>query len=79
MARHYSRGEASGVMTTVQMLGGALAIAVLGSALLDSDSYFVVFGITAGVTVVVWAAAFLLVERPARTSIPEGDLKARVG
>ncbi len=75
----HSRGEASGVMTTVQMLGGALAIAVLGSALLDTDSYVLIFGITAGVTIAVWAAAFLLVERPARTSIPEGDLKARVG
>ncbi len=61
-----SRGEASGVMTTVQMLGGALAIAVLGSALLDSDSYVPVFGITAGVTLAVLAAVFFLVERPAR-------------
>ena len=62
-----SRGEAGGVMTTVQMLGGSLAIAVLGSALLDSDSYGLVFGITAGVTIAVWLATYLLVEAdPAR-------------
>ena len=59
----HSRGEASGVMTTTQMLGGALAIAVLGSALLESESYVVVFGITTGVTLAAWATAFLLVER----------------
>lgn len=58
------RGEASGVASTGRQLGGVLAIPILGAALASGDSFALVFGITAAVTAAVWAAAFLLVERP---------------
>jgi EmrB/QacA subfamily drug resistance transporter len=60
------RGEVSGVASTGRQLGGVLAIPILGAALAGGDNFALVFGITAAVTVAVWVAAFLLVDRPQR-------------
>lgn len=59
------RGEASGVTSTGRQLGGTLAVAVLGAVLVSTNSYAAVFAISAAVTLAVWIAAFLLIERRA--------------
>jgi EmrB/QacA subfamily drug resistance transporter len=58
------RGEVAGVAATGRMLGGVLAVAVLGGVLVATDSYSAVFWLGAAVTAAVWVGAFLLVERP---------------
>lgn len=58
------RGEASGVLTTAQMLGGALAVPVLGAALLD-HGYTEVFWVTAGLALVTLVISFFTVRPPA--------------
>jgi EmrB/QacA subfamily drug resistance transporter len=60
------RGEASGVTTSGRMLGGTLAVAVLGAVLVSTGSFSAVFAIAAGVTAAVWVAAYLLIDHPAR-------------
>jgi EmrB/QacA subfamily drug resistance transporter len=60
-----SRGEAAGVAATARMLGGTLAVAILGSVLVATDSFAAVLWVTAGVTIAIWIAAYLLVERSA--------------
>ncbi len=60
-----SRGETAGVAATARMLGGTLAVAILGSVLVATGSFASVFWITAGVTIAVLIAAHLLVEQPA--------------
>jgi sugar phosphate permease len=59
-----SRGETAGVAATVRTLGGTLAVAILGSVLVATESFAAIFWITAGVTIAVLIAAYLLVERP---------------
>jgi MFS family permease len=66
------RGEVSGVTGTGRMLGSTLAVAVLGAVFVASGSFPAVFWIAAAVSATVWAAAFLLIERPppARDTAP---------
>jgi len=59
-----SRGETAGVAATARMLGGTLAVAILGSVLVATESFAAVFWITAGVLIAAWIAAYALVERP---------------
>lgn len=56
------RGEASGVTSTGRQLGGALAVAVLGAVLTSAGGFSAVFAVSAAITVVVWAAAYLLID-----------------
>ncbi len=57
-------GEAGGVLTTSQMLGGTLGISILGAILVDAGSYAAIFAVTAGVTAFAWIVCFLLMQRP---------------
>jgi len=65
------RGEVAGVASTGRMLGGTIAIATLGVVFVASESFALLFWIAAGVTVTVWVAAFLLLERP--LSVPRAE------
>jgi EmrB/QacA subfamily drug resistance transporter len=60
-------GQASGVNLSIQMLGGTIAIAVCGTLLVVTGSYWLVFLITGLCTLAAAFAARTLVERPART------------
>ena len=53
----------AGIQATGRQLGGTLAVAVLGSVLVTSDSFGAVFAIAAGVTLAVWITAFFTFER----------------
>jgi len=55
------RGEVAGIQTTGRQLGGTLAVAILGSILVTTDSFGAVFAIAAGVTFAVFIAAFLTI------------------
>jgi predicted MFS family arabinose efflux permease len=59
------RGEASGVTSTGRQLGGALAVAVLGAVQASAGGFAAVFVISAAITVAVWIAAYLLIDRRA--------------
>jgi EmrB/QacA subfamily drug resistance transporter len=59
------RGEASGVISTGRQLGGALAVAVLGAVQASAGGFAAVFAVSAAITVVVWLAAYLLIDRRA--------------
>jgi sugar phosphate permease len=59
------RGAASGVTSTGRMLGGGLAVAVLGAVLLSAGGFAAVFAVAAAVTVAVSVATYLLIDRPA--------------
>ncbi len=63
------RGEVAGVASTGRMLGGTLAIAILGALFVATESYSLLFGIAAGVTAAVWVAAFLLIDRRSASPI----------
>ncbi len=58
------RGEMAGIQATGRQLGGTLAVAVLGSILVTTNSFGAVFAIAAAVTLAVWITAFLTIERP---------------
>jgi EmrB/QacA subfamily drug resistance transporter len=58
------RGEASGVTSTGRQLGGALAVAVLGAVQTSAGGFAAVFAVAAAITVVVWFAAYLLIDPP---------------
>ncbi len=60
------RGEASGVMSTGRQLGGVLAVAVLGASFVVNESFAAVFWISTAVTIGIWVAAYLLLDRPPR-------------
>ncbi len=60
------RGEMAGIQATGRQLGGTLAVAVLGSVLVTTDSFGAVFAIAAGITLAVWVTAFLTFERAPR-------------
>ena len=62
----HKRGEMAGIQTTGRQLGGTLAVAVLGSVLVSTDSFGAVFAIAAAVTLAVWMVAFLTFGRPER-------------
>ncbi|MBW8060230.1 MAG: MFS transporter [Solirubrobacterales bacterium] len=55
-------GEAGGVLTTAQMLGGTLGVSLLGAVLVDSGSYSALFGLAAAVTAGAWCATFFLID-----------------
>ena len=57
------RGEASGVLSTGRQLGGALAVAVLGASFVANENFAAVFWIATAVTVAVWVALYLLLDR----------------
>ncbi len=60
------RGEVAGIQATARQLGGTLAIAVLGSILVTTDSFGAVFTIAAGVTIAVVLVAFFTIQREGR-------------
>ena len=69
------RGEVAGIQTTGRQLGGTLAIAILGSVLVTTDSFGAVFAIAAGVTFAVFITAFLTIrprDQGAAASGPAG-------
>ena len=59
--------QASGVASTGRQLGGVLGVAVLGASFVANGSFATVFWLATAVTVVVWLAAFALIDRPRRS------------
>jgi len=60
------QGQASGVNLSIQMLGGTLAIAMSSTLLIVTESYGLVFAITAAMTLAGAFIAWAMVERPGR-------------